>query len=109
VPLNEEHGIVEWVPHTRVLRDIILKYLKQKGIQYNVTSFVLSSNPQYTEIRPILDSQLTDPSPAELFTKELLPKSSYYLSALTCLDTHQSYGNGLSRSFRVQRPGLKVV
>ena len=36
VPLNEEHGLVEWVPHTRVLRDIILKYLRQKGIQYNV-------------------------------------------------------------------------
>ena len=41
VPLNEEHGIVEWVPHTRVLRDIILKYLRQKGIQYNVRLFCM--------------------------------------------------------------------
>jgi len=50
VPLNEEHGVVEWVPHTRVLRDIILRYLRQKGIQFNVQNFNLKlifSTPKF--------------------------------------------------------------
>jgi serine/threonine-protein kinase ATR len=74
VPLNEEHGIVEWVPHTRVLRDIIMKYLRQKGLIYNVHSPRVQTNHKYPEIRLILDSPATNPTPAERFVKELLPK-----------------------------------
>ena len=79
MPLNEEHGIVEWVSHTRVLRDIILKYLKQRGIHYNVYNLYILANWKYTEIKTILESKTTDPSPADRFTNELLPKSYFFL------------------------------
>jgi hypothetical protein len=80
-----------------------------KGHTVQCTALNILSNCQYTEIRAILDSPSTDPSPAEMFTKDLLPKSCHLLIELICPDIRLSYGNGLLKSSLVQQLGLKAV
>lgn len=63
VPLNEECGLIEWVSHTRPLRDIILKIYKQKNILIN-----------YSEVRSLLDMASSSSNPGLIFTEKLLPK-----------------------------------
>ncbi|KAG5438013.1 hypothetical protein PCANB_000360 [Pneumocystis canis] len=63
IPLNEECGLIEWVSHTRPLRDIILKLYKQKNIPVN-----------YSEVRSMLDMASSSSNPGLIFTEKLLPK-----------------------------------
>ncbi|KAG4305883.1 hypothetical protein PORY_000793 [Pneumocystis oryctolagi] len=63
IPLNEECGLIEWVSHTRPLRDIILKSYKQKNIVIN-----------YSEVRSILDMASLSSNPGTIFIEKLLPK-----------------------------------
>ncbi|KAG5518296.1 hypothetical protein PMAC_003092 [Pneumocystis sp. 'macacae'] len=63
IPLNEECGLIEWVSHTRPLRDIVLKSYKQKNISIN-----------YSEVRSILDMASSSSNPGIIFTEKLLPK-----------------------------------
>ena len=36
-PLNEECGIIEWVDNLRTLRDIVVKLLRERRVQANVS------------------------------------------------------------------------
>ncbi|OLL26575.1 Protein kinase rad3 [Neolecta irregularis DAH-3] len=63
IPLNEECGLIEWVNHTRPLRDIFLKSYKHKDIPVN-----------YVEIRTILEAALTHPKPAHIFLSKLVTR-----------------------------------
>ncbi|ORX89906.1 hypothetical protein K493DRAFT_288711 [Basidiobolus meristosporus CBS 931.73] len=61
VPLNEECGLIEWVPNTAGLRHILLKIYKAKNIMTPIS-----------QIRSILD--IRDRPGPDVFTKILLPK-----------------------------------
>ncbi|KAK9679778.1 hypothetical protein K7432_016161 [Basidiobolus ranarum] len=61
VPLNEECGLIEWVPNTAGLRHILLKLYKAKNIMTPIS-----------QIRNILEAR-DRPGP-EIFTNLLLPK-----------------------------------
>ncbi|KAI9796181.1 MAG: hypothetical protein M1825_000866 [Sarcosagium campestre] len=60
-PLNEECGLIEWVDNLKTLREILLKLYKAKAIQ-----------PNYTEIRGILDDVCADSTKMNLFTERIL-------------------------------------
>jgi serine/threonine-protein kinase ATR len=62
-PLNEECGLIEWVNDVRPLRDIILRFYKQKGIPVN-----------YNLVRAELDEACSHPTKHHLFTDNILPK-----------------------------------
>ena len=61
-PLNEDCGLIEWVDGLRPMRDIILEFLKRKGI-----------HPNYQAIRQQLEG-LTDKSDTSIFTQKVLPQ-----------------------------------
>ncbi|KAJ1652981.1 hypothetical protein IWQ61_006805 [Dispira simplex] len=61
IPLNEDCGLIEWVPHTTGYRHIILHNYQRKNITVPLT-----------QIRGILERKELDP--AELFLSVLLPK-----------------------------------
>ncbi|KAJ2347201.1 hypothetical protein GGH91_001926, partial [Coemansia sp. RSA 2671] len=60
VPLNEECGLIQWVPSTAGLRQILMKQYKARGVQMSV--------PQ---IKALLEKKA--PAPAIIFTESLLP------------------------------------
>ncbi|KAJ2734564.1 hypothetical protein IW152_002221 [Coemansia sp. BCRC 34962] len=60
VPLNEECGLIQWVPSTAGLRQILMKQYKTRGVQVSV--------PQ---IKALLEKKA--PAPAIIFTESLLP------------------------------------
>ena len=60
VPLNEECGLIEWVPNTTGLRHILNKLYKAKGLGISTS-----------ELKKLLEK--TDPNPADVFTKQVLP------------------------------------
>lgn len=62
-PLNEEAGLVEWVPNTCSFRSIILNYYKREGV--NVS------------LRDIRLNQKTDTELVSYFENEVLPRYFY--------------------------------
>ncbi|KAJ5708031.1 hypothetical protein N7488_007832 [Penicillium malachiteum] len=65
-PLNEECGLIEWVDNLRTLREIIIKLLRERGIQ-----------PNYTDIKHYLNEICADKggfSKVSLFTTKILAK-----------------------------------
>ncbi|KAJ5791400.1 uncharacterized protein N7518_008411 [Penicillium psychrosexuale] len=64
-PLNEECGLIEWVDNLRTMRDIIIKLLRERGIQ-----------PNFHEIRDDLNEICADRTFAKLplFTTNILAK-----------------------------------
>ncbi|KAL1916083.1 uncharacterized protein VTP21DRAFT_6087 [Calcarisporiella thermophila] len=61
VPLNEECGLIEWVPNTTGLRHVLMKLFRSKNITVS-----------HQEIKQILEQ--TQPTPQDVFLKKLLPK-----------------------------------
>ncbi|KAG8631884.1 hypothetical protein KVT40_001024 [Elsinoe batatas] len=61
-PLSEESGTIEWVEGIKPLRDILLRIYSRKGIQ-----------PNYTELRGLLNEASSHPSNYPLFTRKILP------------------------------------
>jgi serine/threonine-protein kinase ATR len=62
IPLNEECGLIEWVNNLKTFRDIILKLYKDRSIQ-----------PNYTEIRTLLDESCSGPpAKTSIFTERVL-------------------------------------
>ena len=61
-PLNEDCGLIEWVDGLRPMRDIILEFLKRKGIQ-----------PGYSVIRGQLDN-IKEKNDIKIFTEVVLPQ-----------------------------------
>jgi len=59
--LNEECGLIEWVNKMRPLRDIILRYYKQRGVPVN-----------YNAVRVVLDEACSHPTKTRLFTEDIL-------------------------------------
>ncbi|KAF2147721.1 hypothetical protein K461DRAFT_248608 [Myriangium duriaei CBS 260.36] len=62
-PLSEESGTIEWVEGIKPMRDILLKLYQRKGIQ-----------PNYSELRTLLNEASSHPSNYSIFTKKILPK-----------------------------------
>ncbi|KAJ5622049.1 hypothetical protein N7528_005281 [Penicillium herquei] len=65
-PLNEECGLIEWVDNLRTLREIIIKLLRERGIQ-----------PNYTDIKHYLNEICADKggfSKLSLFNTKILAK-----------------------------------
>ncbi|KAI9681820.1 MAG: serine/threonine-protein kinase M1 [Trizodia sp. TS-e1964] len=60
-PLNEECGLIEWVDNLKALRDILLPLYRSRGIQ-----------PNYGEIRILLDEAISEPSKLSIFDKKVL-------------------------------------
>ncbi|KNG49644.1 protein kinase rad3 [Stemphylium lycopersici] len=62
-PLNEECGAIEWVEGLKPMRDIILRFYRQRNIMID-----------YTEIRMLLNEASSSPSKVPIFTKRILGK-----------------------------------
>lgn len=62
-PLNEECGVIEWVDGLRTLRDILLSLYRAKGVQ-----------PNYQELRGILDEICATPAKNSLFQEKVLAR-----------------------------------
>ncbi|KAJ5778568.1 hypothetical protein N7520_001814 [Penicillium odoratum] len=64
-PLNEECGLIEWVDNLRTLRDIVVKLLRERGVQ-----------PNYTDIKNHLNEICADKDfkKVSLFTTKILAK-----------------------------------
>lgn len=60
-PLNEECGLIEWVDGLKTFRDILLRIYKEKGIQ-----------PNYNEIRSLLEEACNYPSKLHLFNDKVV-------------------------------------
>ncbi|KAG6067261.1 hypothetical protein E4U32_004269 [Claviceps aff. humidiphila group G2b] len=61
VPLNEECGIIEWVPGIKTLRDILLSlYVAQK------------IHPDYVQLRKLMEDACTSESKLHIFTDDVL-------------------------------------
>ncbi|KAJ3291727.1 serine/threonine-protein kinase M1 [Borealophlyctis nickersoniae] len=60
IPLNEECGLIEWVPNTVGFRHILTKAYKAKGCAVS-----------YTEIKKLME--LKEPSQEEIFTTKIVP------------------------------------
>lgn len=63
VALNEEHGLCEWVKHTRAFRDIMLKAYRNRGIAMH-----------YAEIKQRLDEAQASPDPGVNFKQHILAR-----------------------------------
>ncbi|XP_066914478.1 serine/threonine-protein kinase ATR-like isoform X3 [Clytia hemisphaerica] len=66
IPLNEECGLLEWVPNTKGLRIILQDIYREKGISYRVH-----------DLKQIYDHMTREPQKArkcEIFVKRVLPK-----------------------------------
>lgn len=61
VPLNEECGIIEWVPGIRTLRDILLNLYASRKIQ-----------PDYAALKNLMEEASTSESKIRLFTDDVL-------------------------------------
>ena len=61
-PLNEDCGLIEWVDGLRTLRDIILEFLRRRGIYAN-----------YNQMRERL-AGVKQPKDAHIFTAAVLPQ-----------------------------------
>jgi serine/threonine-protein kinase ATR len=62
-PLNEECGAIEWVEGLKPMRDIILRFYRQRNIPID-----------YTEIRMLLNEASSSPSKLTIFTERILGK-----------------------------------
>ncbi|CAN9100906.1 unnamed protein product [Alternaria alternata] len=62
-PLNEECGAIEWVEGLKPMRDIILRFYRQRNIAID-----------YTEIRLLLNEACSSPSKVTIFTERILGK-----------------------------------
>eukprot|EP00731_Ephydatia_muelleri_P024256 Em0016g527a len=63
IPLNEECGLLEWVPNTHGFRNIIQKLYQEKGIQI-----------PGKKVREMIEASKSDPQRLkDLFVKQLLP------------------------------------
>ena len=62
-PLNEEHGLVEWVEGMKTLREIFIEAYKEKQITID-----------YNTIRQQLNEATIDPSQIKIFTRDVLGK-----------------------------------
>ncbi|KAG9191621.1 serine/threonine-protein kinase ATR [Alternaria panax] len=62
-PLNEECGAIEWVEGLKPMRDIILRFYRQRNIPID-----------YTEIRVLLNEACASPSNITIFTERILGK-----------------------------------
>ncbi|KAM5499633.1 serine/threonine-protein kinase M1 [Microsporum canis] len=62
-PLNEECGLIEWVDNLRTLRELVIKLLKERGV-----------NPNYSELRRNLDEACSDDSKLPIFTNKILAR-----------------------------------
>lgn len=60
-PLSEESGTIEWVEGIKPLRDILMKIYARKGIQ-----------PNYTELRTLLNEASEDESKVGIFSERIL-------------------------------------
>ncbi|USP73715.1 uncharacterized protein yc1106_00989 [Curvularia clavata] len=60
-PLNEECGAIEWVEGLKPMRDIILRFYRQRNIQID-----------YSELRLLLNEASSSPSKIPIFTKQIL-------------------------------------
>ncbi|KAF2747396.1 hypothetical protein M011DRAFT_458655 [Sporormia fimetaria CBS 119925] len=60
-PLNEECGTIEWVEGLKPMRDIILRFYKQKNISVD-----------YSQIRTLLNEASSSPSKLPVFTNHVL-------------------------------------
>lgn len=58
--LNEEAGLVEWVPNTQSFRSIILQYYKREGVSVS-----------FRDIKP---NGKQEPNPVDYFTTEIVPR-----------------------------------
>jgi serine/threonine-protein kinase ATR len=63
-PLNDEHGILEWVDNLKPLRDIIVALYSKQGVNVN-----------YNEIRMLLDTACSNPDNSHtIFTTKVLSR-----------------------------------
>ncbi|KAH7552423.1 hypothetical protein BM1_08374 [Bipolaris maydis] len=62
-PLNEECGTIEWVEGLKPMRDIILRFYRQRNISID-----------YNEIRMLLNEASSSPSKIPIFTERILGK-----------------------------------
>ncbi|RKP36998.1 hypothetical protein BJ085DRAFT_14939 [Dimargaris cristalligena] len=60
IPLSEDCGLIEWVPHTTGFRHIIMNNYRRRNCMVPMA-----------RIRTLLER--TDPAPAEVFEKQILP------------------------------------
>ena len=61
-PLNDQHGVLEWVDNLKPLRDIIVALYSKQGVKVN-----------FNEIRMLLDSACSNPDTAHtIFTDKIL-------------------------------------
>ncbi|KJZ74837.1 hypothetical protein HIM_05746 [Hirsutella minnesotensis 3608] len=61
VPLNEECGIIEWVPGIRTMREILLNLYSSRKIQ-----------PDYNALKNLMEEASTSDSKARIFTEDVL-------------------------------------
>ncbi|PFH56755.1 hypothetical protein XA68_16038 [Ophiocordyceps unilateralis] len=61
VPLNEECGIIEWVPGIRTMRDILLNLYGSRRIQ-----------PDYAALKSLMEEASTSEAKLRIFTDEVL-------------------------------------
>lgn len=61
VPLNEECGIIEWVPGIKTMRDILLSLYSSQKIQ-----------PDYNSLRQLMEEASTGENKIRLFTEDVL-------------------------------------
>lgn len=62
-PLNEECGTIEWVEGLKPMRDIIIRFYRQRNIHID-----------YSEIRLLLNEASSTPSKISIFTERILGK-----------------------------------
>ncbi|EQL03330.1 phosphatidylinositol 3 [Ophiocordyceps sinensis CO18] len=61
IPLNEECGIIEWVPGIRTMRDILLNLYASRKVQ-----------PDYPALKSLMEEASTSESKLRLFTEDVL-------------------------------------
>ncbi|UKZ81191.1 hypothetical protein TrVFT333_008963 [Trichoderma virens FT-333] len=83
VPLNEECGIIEWVPGIKTMRDILLNLYAAQKI-----------HPDYNALKQLMEEASTSDSKVGIFTDDVLGR---FLPFFPC---------GLSNNSPTPRPGL---
>lgn len=122
VTLNEECGLIEWVPNTIGLRHILSALYKTHHKTLYVRPFCPGQDPgtdeyalwQSNEIKGLFDSIRAKPRrAAEIFTQNVLPLygclpfcACFGATLTVLLGTHLSFTSGSSLHSPSRRPGL---
>lgn len=105
MPLNEECGLIEWVPHVVVLRGVLNKAYTARGISSWVRPLPHTHTPppealpdalddlQSPELKKIFDTIRSDPKKTgERFEKEVLSQCVSFLSLLVPIRASLTFG-----------------